>query len=133
MDYDISELGDAHQEKGALVPGKALDRLDVRLPVPEGANRVIHALSETLPLVVLVTGLASLRARELGACLRELLAELDVSKRGDGLDGLAYRVSVEQSPVTQSLVKAFQSRSPLAPRACAKDREDRRKVVDSFD
>jgi len=110
-----------------------LDRLDVRLPIPERLNRALDSLSETLPLIVLVTGLASLRAGELGARLRQLLTELDVPELGDRLNGLADGVVVEQPAVAQSLAKSFQRRPSLPPRARAKDREDRRKVLDALD
>ena len=133
MDHDVWELGGAHQEKGPLIPREALDRLGVRLTIPERANCAFGSLSEAFPLLVLVASLAALCAWELRASLRELVAELDVTELGDGLDRLAHRVGVEKAPIAQSLAKPFQSRSSLPARSRAKDREDRRKVIDAFD
>jgi hypothetical protein len=133
MDHHVWQLGDPHQEKGPLVPREALDRLGVRLTIPEPANCAFGSLSEAFPLLVFVASLAALCAWELRACLRELVTELDVTELGDGLDRLAHRVGVEKAPIAQSLAKPFQSRSSLPSRSRAKDREDRRKVIDAFD
>jgi hypothetical protein len=133
MDHDVGELGDAHQEKGPLIPRETLDRLGVRLTIPKRANCTFGSLSEAFPLLVLVASLAALCAWELRACLRELVTELDVTELGDGLDRLAHRVGVEKAPITQSLTEPFQSGSSLPAGSRAKDREDRRKVIDAFD
>jgi hypothetical protein len=110
-----------------------LDRLDVRLRIPEGPNRHFRALGQTFPLLVFVTRLAPRRTWELGAYLRQLVAELYVSKRGDGLDGLADGVGVQQAAVMQLLPKPRERRPSLSPRACAKDGKDGGDVVDALD
>jgi hypothetical protein len=90
-------------------------------------------LSEAFPLFVLASRFPPSRARELGAYLRELMADLGISEISEHLGRVVYGVGVEQAPVLELLTKPGERRAPLSPRPCTKDREERWNVSDTFD